>query len=220
MKTQTQPLPVFIVMCFVVLLSKAVHAQPSAFFTRMLDSIKSIQAGEHLSPPEISFATSGANVVADDVLTLTWRSRYASDCMAEGGWQGARALTGSEQITVTELGPQQYSLHCTGDKGATVSTVDVNVIAQNIDAWSGTKIPSYLPPSPTDFELFDNSDGLSIAGGPEGLWHENTESPGAGKFIFIRVHQAARHGLEWGEQFGWFGSWLSSFGVNSIEGGL
>ena len=67
---------------------------------------------------------------------------------------------GSEQITVTEVGAQQYTLHCTGDKGTTVSTVNVNVIAQNIDAWSGTKIPSYLPPSPNDFELFDNSDGL------------------------------------------------------------
>ena len=80
--------------------------------------------------------------------------------MAEGAWQGARALAGSEQITVTEVGAQQYTLHCTGDKGTTVSTVNVNVIAQNIDAWSGTKIPSYLPPSPIDFELFDNSDGL------------------------------------------------------------
>ena len=207
-------------MCFVVLLSGPVHAQPSAFFTRVLNSIKSIQSGEHLNPPEMSFTASGANVVNDGVLTLTWRSRYSHDCMAEGAWQGARALAGSEQITVTEVGAQQYTLHCTGDKGTTVSTVNVNVIAQNIDAWSGTKIPSYLPPSPNDFELFDNSDGLSIAGGPEGFNHQPTESPGAGKFIFIRIHQATRHGLEWGEQFGWFGSWLSSFGVNSIEGGL
>lgn len=168
----------------------------------------------------MSFTASGANVVNDGVLTLTWRSRYSHDCMAEGAWQGARALAGSEQITVTEVGAQQYTLHCTGDRGTTASTVNVNVIAQNIDAWSGTKIPSYLPPSPNDFELFDNSDGLSIAGGPEGFNHQPTESPGAGKFIFIRIHQATRHGLEWGEQFGWFGSWLSSFGVNSIEGGL
>ena len=107
MRLQTQSLPVFLSLCFVVLLSGPVHAQPSAFFTRVLNSIKSIQSGEHLNPPEMSFAASGANAVADGVLTLTWRTRYASDCMAEGGWQGARALAGSEQITVTEVGPQQ-----------------------------------------------------------------------------------------------------------------
>lgn len=220
MKVKTKALCTLALIIAVALPGEVLHAEPSSFFIKLLSSIKSIQAGEHLGPPEVSFTASGANVSVDGVLTLTWQSRYAASCIGEGAWQGSKTLSGSEQITETELGAKRYILRCSGDKGTTESAIEANVIAQDVDAYSGTKVPSYMPAPPNDFELFDNSDGLSITGGPEGFNHQATESPGAGKFIFIRVHQATRHGLEWGEQFGWFGSWLSSFGVNSIEGGL
>lgn len=177
-------------------------------------------ASEHMIAPEVTLSASAANVNLGGELTLHWHSKYASSCMANGSWQGDKAASGSETIAVTELGVKQYWLNCSGDRGASEAVIKVNAIPTEIDAWSGTKIPSYLSAKPSEFELFEDSDGLSIAGGPEGISHEPTESPGAGKFIFIRVHQATRHGLEWGEQFGWFGSWISSFGVNSIEGGL
>lgn len=215
-----QTILILFLLILTVLPGSKLHAEPGATFLKFLNAIKSLQAGEHVGTPETSLTASGANVSKDGLLTLTWQSRYTSDCMAEGAWQGARAASGSEQITVTELGRSEYRLSCSGDQGTSQAEVAVNVIARDIDAWSGTKVPSYLSAPPTNFELFDNSAGLGIAGGPEGFNHEPTESPGAGKFIFIRIHQATRHGLEWGEQFGWFGSWLSAFGVNSIEGGL
>ena len=197
MRVNTKALCTLAFIIAVTLPGEVLHAEPSSFFTKLLNSIKSIQAGEDLGPPEMSFTASGANVSVDGLLTLTWRSRYAASCIGEGAWQGAKALSGSEQITESELGAKRYTLRCSGDKGTTESAIEINVIAQDIDAYSGTKVPSYMPAPPTDFELFDNSDGLSITGGPEGFWHQATESPGAGKFIFIRVHQAARHGLEW-----------------------
>jgi len=68
--------------------------------------------------------------------------------------------------------------------------------------------------------LFEGGKDLHMEGQLEGLEHAQTDSPGAGKLVFNRVYRASKHGLEWGEQFGIFGSWLQSFGANSIEGGL
>mgnify|MGYP005644142867 FL=1 len=82
----------------------------------------------------------------------------------------------------------------------------------------GTKIPSYAPTPPKSYELFDSN--VRVYGQLEGINHQPTSSPGAGKFIFNRVYRSFKHGLEWGQQFGVFGSWLGSFGNNSIEGGL
>ncbi len=95
-----------------------------------------------------------------------------------------------------------------------------NLASIKIDGWYGTKTPSFLADAPSSYELFDESENLRINGQLEGLDHEPTDSPGAGKLIFNRVYRAFKHGLEWGEQFGVFGSWLGSFGANSIEGGL
>ena len=88
----------------------------------------------------------------------------------------------------------------------------------SIDTYYGTKIPSFVPSAPTSYELFDSD--ITVYGQLEGLNHEPTEAPGAGKFIFNRVYRSFKHGLEYGQQFGVFASWLSSFGNNSIEGGL
>ncbi len=90
----------------------------------------------------------------------------------------------------------------------------------SLDDWYGTKIPAFASAAPSTYELFAGSDNLQINGQLEGLDHEPTDAPGAGKLIFNRVYRAFKHGLEWGEQFGVFGSWLGSFGANSIEGGL
>ena len=68
------------------------HAAPSPFFSRLLSSITSIQTGEDLGPPEVSFTAYGANVSVDGLLTLTWQSRYAASCTGEGAWQGAKAV--------------------------------------------------------------------------------------------------------------------------------
>jgi len=211
---------IWAILSLLLLFTASTRANPGANFLSILNSIKFMRASEHMQAPEVALSASGANVNLGAEVTLEWNSKYATSCTAIGAWQGAKAASGSERITTTELGVQQYLLNCSGDRGSSEAVVNVNVIPTEIDAWSGTKIPSYLKQNPNDFETFEGSDGVSIAGGPEGISHEPTESPGAGKFIFIRVHQATRHGLEWGEQFGWFGSWLSSFGVNSIEGGL
>jgi hypothetical protein len=87
-----------------------------------------------------------------------------------------------------------------------------------IDPYYGTKTPAYVLAAPDNIELIDSN--TRVYGQLEGLTHEPTAAPGAGKFVFNRVYRSFKHGLEYGQQFGVFGSWLGSFGNNSIEGGL
>ena len=214
------PLLIFFMLTLLILPSPASKADPAKSFTNSLNSINSVRSGEHIAPPQITFFATAANVNLNVEFELQWQARYARSCSASGAWQGEKETSGTHTVHITEAGPKTFSLSCSGDRGLDSAEVVVIGFSEGIDEWSGTKIPSYLGETPTEFEVFDNSPGVSVAGGPEGLEHQPTDSPGAGKFIFIRVHQATKHGLEWGEQFGWFGSWLSSFGVNSIEGGL
>jgi hypothetical protein len=88
----------------------------------------------------------------------------------------------------------------------------------SIDEYYGTKIPFFAAAPPQNYELFDAT--LRTDGRLEGVNHPGTADPGAGKFAFVRVYRAIKHGLEFGQQFGVFGSWLHSYGNNSIEGGM
>ena len=90
--------------------------------------------------------------------------------------------------------------------------------ADSIGEYYGTKIPFFAAAPPQNYELFDAT--VRLDGRLEGLNHQPTAEFGAGKFVFNRVYRAFKHGLENGQQFGVFGSWLHSYGNNSIEGGL
>ena len=87
-----------------------------------------------------------------------------------------------------------------------------------ISDFFGTRIPSFLEEPAVEFKTFNPT--VQMLGQLEGLEHHPTNEPGAGKLIFNRVYRAFKYGLEYGQQFGVFGSWLSSIGNNSIEGGL
>ena len=87
-----------------------------------------------------------------------------------------------------------------------------------ISDFFGTRIPSFLEEPAVEFKTFNPT--VQMLGQLEGLEHHPTDEPGAGKLIFNRVYRAFKYGLEYGQQFGVFGSWLSSIGNNSIEGGL
>lgn len=107
-----------------------------------------------------------------------------------------------------------------------IFTVDVGalqIVGSNsgddpINEYYGTKMPFFAAAPPQDYELF--SPTVATDGRLEGVYHEPTAEPGAGKFVFNRVYRAFKHGLESGQQFGVFGSWLHSYGNNSVEGGL
>ena len=87
-----------------------------------------------------------------------------------------------------------------------------------VSDYFGTQIPFLLEEPPEDFQVLDFN--TEMGGQMKGLSHTSTDQPGAGKFQFHRVHRTFKHGLEWGQQFGVFGTWLASMdGNNTVEGG-
>ncbi len=64
---------------------------------------------------------------------LTWTSTDADSCVASGGWSGAKALSGSQSVTVSAT--TTYTLACVNEAGTTTKSVTVNATP--------------VPPSPT-----------------------------------------------------------------------
>ena len=152
-------MPVLLILICLILPSTAVKADPAELFINLLNSATAIQSGEHLLPPQITFSASTANVMLNQEFELQWQSRYASGCSANGAWQGDKETSGTHKVVSTGAGPQTFQLICFGDKGSESAEVVVIGLSEGLDEWSGTKVPSYMDGTPTEFELFDNSAG-------------------------------------------------------------
>jgi hypothetical protein len=62
--------------------------------------------------------------------TLTWSTINATGCTASGNWSGALAANGSQTVTVTAAGTNQYTLTCTNAAGASASnSVNLTTVA-------------------------------------------------------------------------------------------
>ncbi|MDA7853992.1 S8 family serine peptidase [Porticoccaceae bacterium] len=84
------------------------------------------------TPPAVtvSLKASPDEVLVTTTTTLTWASSNATECIASGAWVGAKALFGSETITIAETGDSTYRLNCTG-KGQPGSASEVIVGFKN-----------------------------------------------------------------------------------------
>ncbi len=168
--------------------------------------------------PTVTLSSSVINVDASTDFTLTWSSTDTTSCSASGDWNGNKDTSGTEIINEPTEGDKTYTLTCSGSGGDASSSKSLNVSSYLIDPYYGTRVPSFLSAPPTEYELFNTT--VDVYGQAEGLDHQPTAEQGAGKFIFNRIYRSFKHGLENGQQFGIFGSWLRSYGNNSIEGGL
>jgi hypothetical protein len=78
--------------------------------------------------PTVSISASPANIAAGETTSLAWQSTNATGCEASGGWNGAKATSGSETV-----GPVQassvYTLSCAGPGGSASASASVGVAA-------------------------------------------------------------------------------------------
>ncbi|WNC70906.1 hypothetical protein RGQ13_12265 [Thalassotalea psychrophila] len=179
---------------------------------------ESVEVVLTIPPLSVTVESSTESAPAGVTYFLIWSSTEVISCTASGDWSGTKATSGTASISEPTLGERTYNLTCQGERGEATGSVDVNVSTYSIDAYHGSKVPSSTPEAPENVEYFEST--TSVVGQLEGLGHEPTEEQGAGKFVFNRVYHAFKHGLENGQQFGIFGSWLHSYDNNSIEGGL
>ena len=75
--------------------------------------------------PVISFSASPTSVPVSSFVTLSWSSSNASSCSASGSWQGSKGVSGSENIVISNIGNNDFSLSCSGSGGTSSKSLTV-----------------------------------------------------------------------------------------------
>ncbi len=110
-------------------------------------------------PPPPPTPTASVNLTADrtsarvgEEVTLTWTSQTANSCVATGNWTGARAVNGSEKVSLASEGTSTYILTCgsaSDQLSLTVGTRLANVTIPGLPApinySTGRCVPSTAP---------------------------------------------------------------------------
>ena len=76
--------------------------------------------------PTVTLAANPTSINSGQSSTLTWSSTNATSCTASGGWSGAKATSGTEQVTPVATGT--YTLSCTGTAGSASQSATVTVV--------------------------------------------------------------------------------------------
>ena len=70
--------------------------------------------------PTLTISSSASEALVGSSTTLTWTSSSTScSAIASGSWSGAKASSGSEQVTITTTGSNTFSLTCGTASGST-----------------------------------------------------------------------------------------------------
>lgn len=83
-------------------------------------------------PPTISLTANAGTVTVGSSFTLDWSTANATSCTASGGWNGAKATSGSESFTAATPGIITYTLACAGAGGSSTQStaVTINSVSQ------------------------------------------------------------------------------------------
>ena len=83
-------------------------------------------SSDPLTSITVSLSASTNETQVDSTVTLTWSSTNAQTCSATGAWSGARAVSGSEEVTINNEGSNTFNLSCSAN-GATSGSASVQV---------------------------------------------------------------------------------------------
>jgi hypothetical protein len=82
--------------------------------------------GQSTPAPTVALTANPATITAGQSTTLTWSSTNATSCTASGGWSGARATSGTEQVGSISA-TTTFTLACTGAGGSGNQSATVTV---------------------------------------------------------------------------------------------
>ena len=109
--------------------------------------------------PTTSLSASSTSIIVGETVTLTWSSTNATSCSASGSWSGSKAVSGNEDLTISNPGSNNFSLSCTGAGGNSSASVNISGVA-NI---SGVVVDGYI----RDASVFLDVNGDFILDGDE-----------------------------------------------------
>ena len=154
------------------------------------------------SPPAATATISVAptTIIAGQSATLTWSSNTA--CTASGGWTGAQAATGTQDVTPAAAGTVTYTLTCTGTGYTGTATQSATLTVNAASAYTSTSLVEDQAGGTalvTDPQL-TNPWGLAL-GATSPMWVANNHSEtstlynGNGVITPVVAHFAATAGV-------------------------
>ena len=78
-----------------------------------------------LPPPSLTLSAHPTQIGLGNTVSVEWQTSGASTCTASGDWSGTEAASGSQSERVSKLGPNNYTLTCSGSTGSATKTVTV-----------------------------------------------------------------------------------------------
>jgi uncharacterized protein YegL len=104
--------------------------------------------------PTVQFTTNTTSILSGGSVILTWSSTNADSCAATSSpltnWNGIKALSGQQTITITGSGTYVLTLSCSNNAGTTTKNITIIVTGASI---TSTPIITLIPtdtPFPTD----------------------------------------------------------------------
>jgi CubicO group peptidase (beta-lactamase class C family) len=91
------------------------------------DDVVVTVTGAPAGAPAVTISANPTTVTTGGSSTLNWSATNADSCTASNGWTGAKAVTGTESVTVAQT--STYTLACTGTGGTTEASVTVTANA-------------------------------------------------------------------------------------------
>lgn len=100
-----------------------------------------------VTTPTLTLSVNKTFARTGELLTVTWDSANATECVASGNWSGNKAKSGSETFEVKAGGINQYTLDCNGAKQTSNVTVPYPVFATSYEnknniAFHNTQVPT------------------------------------------------------------------------------
>jgi hypothetical protein len=90
-----------------------------------------VYSGTAPAAPTLTLGSS--SVAVGSSTTLAWSAVSATGCTASGAWSGPLATSGSETITPSYVGPQDYTLSCSNAGGpSAAASVTLNATPQTV----------------------------------------------------------------------------------------
>jgi uncharacterized protein (TIGR03118 family) len=86
----------------------------------------------------VTITASPTTITLGQGATLDWTSSSGTSCMASGGWNGAKAVTGNETVTPAATGSVMYTLTCSGGMYTGSQSASATVTVDAATAFSKT----------------------------------------------------------------------------------
>ena len=115
-----------------------------------------------------SFVASISSVKIGGTAEISWSSSNSTSCTASGSWSGAKSTSGSETVTINDVGNSTFGLTCTGE-GGTSSLSSLSI--EGYREISGISVDGYV----TGASIFiDENDNTELDGDESSTTSDNS----------------------------------------------